>query len=75
MKKRLTLTILLLIVLLSNNIYSQWSIDPTANNPICTQANTQEYPAITGDGSGGAIITWDDNRDGNFNIYAQKINT
>jgi len=75
MEKQLSLTALLLIVLLSNNIYSQWSVDPTANNPICTQANTQEYPAITGDGSGGAIITWDDNRDVNFNIYAQKINS
>ncbi|MCF8242233.1 MAG: T9SS type A sorting domain-containing protein [Melioribacteraceae bacterium] len=75
MKKKLTLTIILLIGLLSNNIYSQWSVDPTVNNPICTQANTQEYPAITDDGSGGAIITWDDNRDGNFNIYAQKINS
>jgi hypothetical protein len=75
MKKQLSLTALLLTVLFSNSIYSQWSVDPTANNPICTQANTQEYPAITGDGSGGAIITWDDNRDGNFNIYAQKINT
>ena len=75
MKKQLSFTALFLIVLLSRTIYSQWSVDPTANNPICTQANTQEYPAITGDGSGGAIITWDDNRDGNFNIYAQKINT
>lgn len=75
MKKTLTLTILLLIGALSNNIYSQWSTDPTANNPICTHAGTQDRPAITGDGSGGAIITWEDSRNGNFDIYAQKINS
>jgi predicted lipoprotein with Yx(FWY)xxD motif len=77
MKKQLSFTALLLIVLFSNNIYSQWSVDPTVNNPICTQVNTQNKPAITGDGSGGAIIIWEDNRDGiyNYNIYAQKINS
>ena len=75
MKKRLLVSVLFLIVSLSVNIYSQWSTDPTVNNPICTEAHTQEYPAITSDGSGGAIITWDDSRDGNFNIYAQRINS
>ena len=74
MKKRIYLSALLLIILFSNNTYCQWSVDPTVNNPICTQANTQEYPAITSDGS-GAIITWDDNRNGNFDIYAQRINS
>ncbi len=77
MKKTLTLTILLLIVLLSNNIYSQWSADPTVNNPICTQTSTQNQPTITSDGSSGAIIAWHDNRNGAFNldIYAQRINS
>jgi hypothetical protein len=75
MKKRLLFSALLLIVLVSKTIYSQWSVDPTVNNPICTAAATQEYPAITSDGSGGAIITWDDYRNGNFDIYAQKINS
>jgi len=75
MKKRILFSVLFLIVSLSGNIYSQWSTDPTVNNPICTEGHTQEYPAITGDGSGGAIITWDDHRDGNFNIYAQRINS
>jgi len=75
MKKRLLFSVLFLIVSSIGNIYSQWSVDPTVNNPICTEPHTQEYPAITSDGGSGAIITWDDSRDGNFNIYAQKINS
>ncbi|NVM01902.1 MAG: hypothetical protein HWN67_06180 [Candidatus Helarchaeota archaeon] len=42
---------------------------------ICTEGNNQQNPQICGDGSGGAIITWEDNRSGNWDIYAQKINS
>ena len=31
------------------------------------------FPRITTDGSGGAIITWDDGRSGDDNVYAQRI--
>src|SRR5712664_2056878 len=31
-------------------------------------------PAITSDGAGGAIVTWYDNRSGNWDIYAQRVN-
>ena len=74
MKKRVSFTGLLLIVLLSNNTYSQWSVDPTVNNPICTAANIQDLPTITTDGSDGAIITWKDHRFSN-GIFAQRINS
>ncbi len=38
---------------------------------ICTAANEQSFPAIAADGTGGAIVAWQDYRDGiNFNIYA-----
>ncbi|UCF93496.1 MAG: DUF4214 domain-containing protein [Desulfobacterales bacterium] len=40
---------------------------------ICTTTDAQHYPKITSDGAGGAIITWDDFRDGNWDIYAQRI--
>ncbi|MFX1455647.1 MAG: hypothetical protein ACFFDB_09765 [Promethearchaeota archaeon] len=38
--------------------------------------STHRNPEICSDGSGGAIITWQDNRTSptNYNIYAQKIN-
>lgn len=50
----------------------QWTSNGVA---ICTAVNTQRYPSITSDGGGGAIITWEDSRNGiNNHIYAQRIN-
>lgn len=46
----------------------------TANGVnICNQAASQRGPRIIGDGSGGAFITWFDNRAGNYDIYSQRI--
>lgn len=50
----------------------QWTSNGVA---ICVSANTQRYPTITSDGSGGSIIAWEDVRNGiNNHIYAQRIN-
>ncbi len=40
---------------------------------ICTADNPQRTPQICSDGSGGAIITWDDSRGPSRDIYAQRI--
>jgi hypothetical protein len=38
---------------------------------LCTAANEQSWPALAVDGTGGAIVAWQDYRDGiNFNLYA-----
>ena len=50
----------------------QWTSDGV---PICTAAYDQYYPTIVSDGNGGAIISWTDARNSNYDIYAQKINT
>ena len=43
---------------------------------ISNATNDQNRPNITSDGSGGAIITWDDLRSGDFtDIYAQRVNS
>jgi len=56
---------------------AQWSTDPNINNAICTAAGQQLSHGITSDGSGGAIITWQDLRGGSTiafsDIYAQRI--
>ena len=39
---------------------------------VCQATNTQLAPAIVSDGSGGAIVTWQDNR-GTADIYAQRL--
>ncbi|MDD4858378.1 MAG: hypothetical protein PHD74_09780, partial [Candidatus Krumholzibacteria bacterium] len=49
----------------------QWTTDGVA---ICLAANSQESSGIVSDGSGGAIITWEDYRGGNYDIYAQRVN-
>ncbi|MBC7410886.1 MAG: T9SS type A sorting domain-containing protein [Bacteroidia bacterium] len=42
---------------------------------ICNDAAMQKSVVITDAGNGSAIITWQDNRNGNSDIYAQKIDS
>ncbi len=63
------------------NIYAQrvnssgstlWTLNGVA---VCTAANNRFFPMMVSDGSGGAIITWEDERNGtNYDIYAQQVN-
>ena len=48
----------------------QWTEDGVV---ICDAADWQQTPRLVSDGSGGAIITWDDYRSGR-DIYAQRVN-
>ena len=48
----------------------QWTADGVA---LCTADNTQMYPDLTSDGTGGAIVTWWDDRSGSGDIYAQRV--
>jgi hypothetical protein len=43
--------------------------------PLCVAPGSQLYPKIVTDGAGGAIIVWEDARNGigNTDIYAQRI--
>ncbi|PCI95793.1 MAG: hypothetical protein COB15_11780 [Flavobacteriales bacterium] len=50
----------------------QW----TANGiPICAEGSDQDKVYIVGDGAGGAIMAWVDKRNGNEDIYAQRVNS
>jgi hypothetical protein len=51
---------------------TQWAGNGVA---ICTAANDQYNPSIVADGTGGAIVVWQDSRNGNFDIYAQRVET
>lgn len=42
---------------------------------ICPYNSYQNYPEIITDSSGGGIIVWEDERNGNKDIYAQRINS
>lgn len=75
--KLIVSTLGLQLVFISAN--AQWSTDPNVNNVICTVSGNQSNPAMTSDGSGGAIIAWVDSRSGvgtQFaDIYAQRISS
>jgi hypothetical protein len=44
--------------------------------PVCVQPGEQGDPQIASDGSGGALVTWFDKRNGgDYNIYAQRIDS
>ena len=49
----------------------QWATDGIV---ICGNPATSFSPQIVSDGNNGAIITWHDNRNGNFDIFAQRVN-
>jgi FlgD Ig-like domain len=48
----------------------QWTADGV---PICAGPASQWFPRIVSDVGGGAIVTWEDHWNGNFDIYAQHV--
>ena len=63
----------------NNDIYAQ-GLNPngqrlwdTLGVQICVWNGEQTAPVICQDGSGGAVIVWQDTRNGNNDIYAQRI--
>lgn len=51
----------------------QWTLDGVA---VCTASERQTMQSIVADGSGGAILTWGDERSGSErHIYSQKLDS
>jgi hypothetical protein len=48
----------------------QWAVDGVA---VCIAVNYQLYPVIASDGTGGAIVAWEDTRGGKYDVYAQHV--
>ena len=44
-----------------------------AGIPICTAATDQLSPEPAPDGNGGVVVAWYDSRNGNIDIYAQRV--
>ncbi len=60
----------------AQRVDSAGSVQWTPNGaPICSATNFQIYPSVVGDGGGGAIMAWEDRRDGTEDVYAQRINS
>ncbi len=45
-----------------------------AGVPISTPIGSQRNPVIVSDDEGGAIIAWEDFRNGNWDVYTQRVN-
>ena len=72
MKPRSFLLVCVLSLLIHPSISgAQWAAD---GNALCTATGTQSYGGVISDGAGGAIVVWADNRSGNSDIYAQRVN-
>jgi hypothetical protein len=48
---------------------------PSGGLFVCGESGSQTLPKIVSDDTGGAIITWADNRLGNYDIYAARIDS
>jgi hypothetical protein len=69
--KVLLLVVPVLAVSVSDNVFACWEEN---GNPISVATDAQRLPQIISDGSGGAIMAWLDYRNGNWDIYAQRVN-
>ncbi|MFX1449380.1 MAG: TolB family protein [Promethearchaeota archaeon] len=52
--------------------FTEWDNNGTV---ICNYINNQIMPKLCNDNGKGAIISWLDNRTGNFDIYGQHVNS
>lgn len=53
--------------------FGQWSLDPTINHPVCLSPYIQKSSVTISDGNQGAFIIWEDQRNGNWDIYSQHL--
>ncbi len=63
-------TLFLLLLVFSEPAHAGWVQDGI---PVCGANDSQDNVVIVSDGQGGAIIAWQDGRDGTLNIYAQRV--
>ena len=67
----LTATLLISLPVMTGNSLAYWQENGV---PICTADEHQGEPQIISDGTGCNIIVWYDKRNGDCDIYAQRIN-
>jgi len=70
MIRHIQLLLIAALVLLPSSSQGQWQQD---GFPASAAFSRQDNPRIVSDGAGGAIITWHDLRNGNFDIYVQRM--
>ena len=66
----LIIYLLLMTSLVPSSLMAWWWPN---GEQICTARNEQTYTCLVNDAAGGAIIAWADFRNGEYDIYAQRI--
>ena len=54
-------------------LFGSWCAAQHSNLPLCTASNEQLFPDLVSDGHRGAIIAWMDARNGNRDVFIQRI--
>ncbi len=57
-------------VLANSTIAAGWA---ASGLPVCATLGDQQFAVMATDGAGGAIVAWEDTRNGNSDIYAQRM--
>lgn len=65
-----TMLVVALLLAVPPRALAAW---PELGRPVTTAAGAQEVPEVAADGSGGAILTWQDARSPIINVFAQHV--
>jgi len=55
--------------------FAQWSSDSLQNTAVIQYSNDQVVPKIAATSDGGCYVAWYDTRDGNYDVYLQRLNS
>lgn len=58
----------------SSPAFAGWNHTPSGA-PVCAANGDQHHPVTLADGNGGAFVVWTDLRNGNYDVFAQRINS
>ena len=72
-KSHLLVFSFLLMAVSPQYLPAEWIEDASQNLPICTAAEDQHFPDLISDNYGGVIVAWRDVRNGNRDVFAQRI--
>ena len=64
----------MLSIIVALSLSAEWVKDSTQGSPVCTAINEQHFPDLATDSDEGVIIAWQDARNENHDIFAQRVN-
>jgi len=65
----------LALLLAGSAARAAWPPDPTINVPLCVTQFSSRIGDLVPDGRGGAIAVWYEDRSGDFDVFAQRVDS